>query len=1632
MRLKVFTIVAALVASGIAVALPARGEDGFDPYWPGLNSAKLITPQWIGEEGVEAAILLSIDDMRDPKRYEAFCRPILDRLKEIDGRAPLTIFTNTVDPGDPQLQKWLKEGLSIEVHTIDHPCPLLAKGDFAQAKKTVHDCIDLLEGIPGMKPVAYRMPCCDSMNTVSPRFYSEIFSPVTESGNFLQIDSSVFNLMTPDDPELPAELIGEGAGRFAKYVPKLRGFVNYIENYPYPYVIGENIWQLPCVVPSDWEGQDRHGVNNDETVADMKAALDATVLKRGVFTLVFHPHGWIRNDQIVELIDHAVAKHGSKVKFLNTRETLERLNENLLDGTPLRDPETGASTGIVLEDAFQDGFMDVQTPGRLRTWSEDDGWQDSLMVDVSTGLLEPIFGEIAGTKEFTAGTRMIDLDGDGEAELISGHPDALGVLQLKDGKWSKLPISLPHRTSTVTTDGKDAGLRFADVNRDGHLDVIFSNHERYSVHLWVSMQEGWAVSGLAGDRGDFSSEQEIPMIVRGDGSNNGVWFKDGRMFVQNEDTVKENTVVDQRTFKQLAAALTKPEDVVTLEATPAKKALSTMRTHERFEVQLVAAEPLVADPIDLAWGADGKLWVVEMGDYPMGEDGEGKPGGRVRFLEDTNADGTYDSSTLFLEGLAYPSGVMPWKDGVLILAAPNLFFARDVNGDGVCDTRQVLYEGFRTGNPQHLANGLAWGLDNWIYIANGDSGGEIKSLKTGERANISGRDLRVRPETGELDAQSGMTQFSRPRDDWGNWFGCNNSYPLWHYVLHDHYLRRNPHVVAPSPDIKITEPDKHPQIFPASQTIERFNDYHTENRITSACGVGIYRDHALGEDIYGNAFICEPVHNLVYRQVLKPDGYTFSARRANEEQQQEFLASTDNWFRPVTARTGPDGALYVVDMYRHVIEHPEWIPPEWEEKLDLRAGHDKGRIYRVVRRGEAVREVPVLSEMSVADLVKTLESPNGELRDMAHQQLLSRPETSSELADSLRHLAEGGQRPASRLQALAALDGLKKLSNATLRKGLVDPAAAVRRQAVRLCEGRDALLEDLVIMGASEEDEFVLLQLASSLGEFESSAAGQLLASIIVRYGHNHWMQAAAMSSAVPHTETITKVLIAEKPDSLRRILPVLEKMVLLNATVSSEKALPALVKGITASLVEIGPDAFPLAGRIVEAGGGAMAPIVELAEQTAKEEKAAGNARIEAIKFLAAAGQVHQLPLFRSLLTSATPVDLQLAALGAVAKLGAKEDAAQLLERWEGYGPATRRALVAACLGKSTWRAALLDAAAVNPLILNSLGVSDRNRILNDASEQERARVEKWFAQNSETSVNSKLAELSAKASGLRGDPRKGKDLFAAQCSICHQLDGVGRHVGPDLTALTDRTLEAMVTAIVDPNAAVEDKYVSYLVTTGTGETMLGSIASESSTTITLKLTDGSERSLLRKDLESMVSTGNSLMPEGFIETLQVQQLADLIAFVQSARPSPKEFPGNEPQEIVADTDGNLDLSASKAYVYGPSIRFSTRYRQLENWRDEKDEVVWQVNVPESGIYAIKVDASCDSGVKENAYVLIAGEEKFVSKVNLTRSENDFRVNEVGEIKLSSGNQEILMRPNGKIKSSLHDLRRVILSRKK
>jgi len=1509
-----------------------------DPYYVGLGTAKLVTPQWIGEPGVEAVIVLSIDDMRDPAPYEKFLRPILDRLKKVDGRAPVSIMTNYVEADHPQLAAWFQEGVSVEAHTYDHPCPCLQGDDFAKAKATYDRTIDLLWTIPNAQPVAFRMPCCDSMNSVSPRFFTEIFNRTTPEGRFLRMNSSVFMLFTPDDPSLPRNLVFEedGRQRFWKYVPRDRNFVNYVEDYPYPYVVARLCWEMPSAIPDDWQGHNLFGPHSPITVRDMKAAIDATVIKKGVFTLTHHPGGWIRSDQVLELVEHALAGRQGKVKFLNFREVHDRLTENLLGGHPLR-AANGQDNGVRVLDLNDDGYMDVvvgnEQVRQTRLWSPASGqWATTdfpveiVTVDeqgnrhdagVRFGVLqkngcasfvvrnEKVVGawhfdgrnwvqdpkgwdgvDVGGPLLTSAGgrdrgVRLRDLEGDGLGELIVGNPDEQGVFRWQPGRgWARLPFALPAGTAIVDAQGRDAGLRLVDVDEDSHPDVVFSNATSYSLHLFVSMAEGWSREILSGSRGDPG---EIPMIVRADGTNNGAWFKYRHMYVENEQTGgKRPDHMESRSYTALLDGDIEPP------ARSPDDSLSSMHPRPGFKVELMAAEPLVMDPIDIAWGPDGKAWVVEMADYPLGLDDKGKPGGRIKFLEDTDGDGRYDKSTLFLEPVAFPTGVMPWRQGVIVTAAPETFYAEDSDGDGKADLRRTLYSGFREGNQQHRVNHPRWGLDNWVYLANGDSGGTIRSAKTGEVLNIGGRDLRIRPDEGLLDAQTGQTQYGRNRDDWGNWFGCNNNNPGWYYAVADHYIRRNPHVAAPPGKVDLTGAR---DVYPAGRVITHcFIAQPTPPEgqpgyWTSVAGVMIYRDDLFGPEFTGNVFVEDSVYNVVHRMVLTREGVLLRGERGPDEKVSEFLASSDPYFRPATMRTGPDGALWVTDMYRFVIEHPEWISPHLAQKLELRRHCDKGRIYRVYPVDKKPRPIPRLDGLDTAGLVAALDSPSGWQRDMAQQMLLWRADKSA--AGLLEQMATYSQRALARLHALCTLDGLGVLKPEIVLKALADEHPGVRRHAVRLSESLVAsspALGDALVKLVDDPDAQVRMQLAYSLGEWHDPRAGRALARLTLRDPGDEYVIAAVMSSAAPHVE------------------PMLAQL----------KAAP-------------GQDA-------------ARAQLIAKLEKLAR--------------------------------------DIQ-----ARPELTAAQDEAR-------PGTSLRR-----------------------------------------APEPNRERVEKLLGRAATVEQVQKVLAKYQPVLNMFGDPERGKEMFVeATCSTCHRFRGLGEEIGPDLTTLTDRSPQNLLVSVIDPNRAVLERFVEHIAVTDEGLTYPGMLLEETSNSVTLVNTEGKRGVILRRDLDELVYTGRSHMPEGLEAKMDFQQMADLFAFVGGTGPPPGQFPGNKPSLIRRGADLAFELRPADAEIYGPDVLFDSKHGILTNWTSEHAYVAWSIRNERVGTFEVRLDFACHDKNAGNRFVVEVHGNRVEGTVPGTGTSENYRQQAFGQIEIGPGRSLLTLRPDPPLNGPLMTLRGIKL----
>jgi putative membrane-bound dehydrogenase-like protein len=950
------------------------------------------------------------------------------------------------------------------------------------------------------------------------------------------------------------------------------------------------------------------------------------------------------------------------------------------------------------------------------------------------------------------------------------------------------------------------------------------------------------------------------------------------------------------------------------------ESLKKIHVREGFEVELMAAEPMVIDPVAFDWGPDGKLWVVEMIDYPLGMDGKWKPGGRVRVLEDTNDDGRYDRATVFLDGLAIPSGLLPWRSGVLVAAAPEIFYAEDTDGDGRADVRQTLYRGFKPGNPQLRINGLRYGLDNWVYCANGWSGGVVESVRTGAKVDMNGRDLRIRPDTGDIDVASGVSQFGRNRDDWDNWFGQNNSNPLWHYVHADHDLRRNPHAPSPDPIVQLVTP-ANPRVYPAKKPEKRYHTFEQSGHYTSACSAMIYRDQLLfGNDDTGkggdlrHAFTCEPFHNLVQHFVVREHGVTFRAERDPKEKEIDFFASADRWCRPSMVRTGPDGALWIADMYRYVIEHPEYLTPDGKKELEpfYRLGDDRGRLYRVFPKNKRPRRIPRLDRLSLAELVAGLESPSGWQRDTIQMMLIWRNDPA--VVDRLHSLYLDSKHPLARAHALCTLDDMDRLPAPLVRQAIVDSDPGVRRIAVRLAEMRavtDPTLANAFSELLLDRDEKVHVQLAIALGRLTDKRAVDQLAALACGADDPH-LAAAIVSSLGPHNVGgVSRQLLKKLASGLggieepRAALRILDGCFRVAAASGMNDVLSDSLYAIAGDLgrrtdawqfaaashwleaitrAKISLDRLTAAKAPSATPAEVIAALFDRARSDATHEGNVTRMRIAAIGLLAHCrpNPAAEVKLLAELLVPQSSGELQAAVVASLTRLGHETVPGVLLAGWKSHSPEVRSRVLDALMARDAWIAALLDAAAAKAVAPADIDAARRQRLLTHRTPAIRDRAKKLFDGAIESDRKKVVAEYETEVGLLKADTKRGVMLFAKHCANCHQYRGQGHAVGPDLAALGDRSVNKLVTSMLDPGQALEPRFLSYAALTKDGQNVTGILVAETSASITLAGPDGKREQILRADLDNLQNSGKSLMPDGLEKELSPQDVADVVAYLR------------------------------------------------------------------------------------------------------------------------------------------------------
>ena len=972
------------------------------------------------------------------------------------------------------------------------------------------------------------------------------------------------------------------------------------------------------------------------------------------------------------------------------------------------------------------------------------------------------------------------------------------------------------------------------------------------------------------------------------------------------------------------------------------QALTSFQIVDGFRIELVAAEPGVIDPVEMAFDENGDLYVVEMLDYPFDPPEGETPRSRIRLLRDTNGDGRFDAAAVFADNLLQATCAMPWKGGVFVTSAPDILYLKDTDGDHKADFREVVFTGFagREVSPESRVTNLRLGIDNWIYAANNGRPGRITSPKWPDQPAVvvRGHDFRFHPVKGLFEPAAGPTQYGMSFDQWGNRFMSQNTIHLRHAVFPVRYLLNNPFFTLPSrlhdvsahdPAASVIYPLTRPQQWRVERTQVRQQRYEETRpgrieqvggHFSAATGATAYVGDAFPNGYVGNVFVGDANGNLVHRDILSADGVSFQAERWPADK--EFLASTDVWFRPVNFANAPDGNLYIADFYREYIEEPASIPESIKKKvrIDFYRGGDRGRIYRIVpenpRRAGNLK--PDLGQASAAELVQMLAHANGWHRRTAQRLLLERQDAAA--VPLLKELAAIGESPLSRLHAMWTLEGLDALEPAIVREAMRDDDPRVREHAVRMAE---SLLQELggsVVARIGDTDARVRFQLAMTLGKI--SGNHRPLAQLAASDGEDPWFRAAIVNAAGPRAlQVLTRLLVrhrgffAEPMEGRREMVSRLAQsigvrgdsndvtMLLITLDGSRILARPAWLQATLGGLARglardrskrlRVPSAEHVLRRLLTRSSEetriAAAEVAQhllfpeftrMALVSARDEELPVEKRARAVGYLRGGRFSAVAPALRKILDSPSPRPLRAAAVQTLAAFDDPGVSEILLAGWQGYGPEVRARAEQALLRRPDRVGAFLDAVQGGAIDASSVESVFKIRLTQYPGQELKQRAMELF--QSQANERATIVESHKDALALDASAPNGKTVFDENCASCHLRQADRGRIGPDLSGVNNKTHEELLTHILDPSFEIQPNYTNYIVADRAGRVYDGLLAGESAHAVTLR-GEYEDVTIRRQDIAEMRASEVSLMPEGFEEDLSLQELADVIAYLRA-----------------------------------------------------------------------------------------------------------------------------------------------------
>ncbi len=996
---------------------------------------------------------------------------------------------------------------------------------------------------------------------------------------------------------------------------------------------------------------------------------------------------------------------------------------------------------------------------------------------------------------------------------------------------------------------------------------------------------------------------------------------------------------------------------------------------EGFRIDLIASEPLIRDPSCVAWDENGRLFVSEIHGYnleghldvtslnktgkldtsirrirvgsEMKEEARRGQTGALKLLRDKDGDGHMDEVVIWADDIPPAYGVVAARGGVVVLAEPDIYFFADRDGDDKPDVRELLFTGFERGEMERSINNPVWGPDNWIYAGRGWGGAEVTGPKLKGIVKLGRTDFRFKPDGSAIEPVSGDNHtFGMCFDDFGFRYLITTGQPVRYAApLPYRYLARNPHVSSPGTTVGATS---YYNTFPVSAphpwrrkrgADPRWVKFYgageakPNGNFTSACGQQVYRAELFPEKYRGNHFACEPQQNMVHRSIVERDGPGLRAQRPEEHAESEFLSSSDGWFRPNNLRVGPDGALYIVDMYREIIEDYSAIPRYLQQQYGLLNGDDRGRIWRLA----PVNSKPAPIAAGKMPSVESLKHPNAWWRRTAQRLFVegAGASGSATLLDVVRDREAPYQ---SRIHALYAADGRGELRAPDLTAVLLDPHPAVRMHALRVGEkwfdAGGEFLAAALKMARKESDPSVLLQLAMSLGESRAPEAIRALAHLAATNSEIRWMDNAVLSSIGKTAGPFLAALLKDHPGAPGGIV---ERATETAVRSGDQKAVGEVMAALSAHPDEAlrlrllalaakhGLDKSPSLRASADV---ALKSVIDRSQPAAKRLASLRLAPYASTEVLGIAVGAVIDPL--------NDPDFQRQALRELAGLSHAAVAAVLIEKISSMSPRSAGIVTEVLLGNDDTARQLLDSGKITT---GSLSALQRYRLLHHDKAEIRKLARTLVTATVGTDGEKKFARHFAALRG-KADARRGAQVFATQCAACHVFAGKGSGVGPGLDGEAGRPAESLLLDILDPGQNLTAGYATFLAKTKKGDSHAGVLSAESATSITLTGTGGVKTVVLRSDLASMEKLPLSLMPLTFADALKPLEAADLIAYLKS-RPLPgslvlfDEDPGFPSLLGAGRGEADLDWRDGATGNACVTVKGFQRYsRQLPGWK--------------------------------------------------------------------------------------------------